>query len=418
MSQPGESVIIIGGGIIGIACAHYLSRAGYGVTVIEQGTVAGACSHGNCGYIAPSHVLPLTTPEAIGEALRSLFNPKAAFRVKPRADPAFLKWLWQFARRCNRGDMLSAAAHLHAILQSSAAEYAALLSDDPMDSQWRKAGLLYVFETEEGLAAHAEEDRLLTEHFGVSARRIEGAELPQFDGALRSGLAGGFLYEDDTSVRADRLSKGWRRKLEDSGVQFIEHCSFEGLEKSGPIIRNIETSCGPMQADHYVLATGAVSTRLARHFGARLPIQPGKGYSITMKAPDNGPRHPMLLPEHHVGITPFDDGFRLGSMMEFVGYDTALPTTRLQQLRSSAQPYLRDELPATNLEEWYGWRPMTWDSLPVIGPVPGMDNALFATGHNMLGMTLAPATGRLIAEMVAGQVPHIDPTPYSPKRFN
>ncbi|MEP2988673.1 MAG: FAD-dependent oxidoreductase [Parasphingorhabdus sp.] len=417
MKSGQEAVIIIGGGIIGISCAHYLVDAGYKVTVIEQGTIAGACSHGNCGYICPSHVLPLTTSDAIWDAARSLFNSAATFRVKPRFDAAFVSWMWQFVKRCNQRDMLKAAGHLHAILSSSMAEYHKLLGEDEMGSQWRRSGLMYVFQTEVGLSDFANTDELLTDQFGVTARRIESAELPELDVALRPDLAGAYLYEGDASIRPDRLSKAWTEKLIRAGVQFVEGCTFLGLEKKTDAVSQIITSHGTMQADHFVLATGAVSAKLAKHFGTDIPIEPGKGYSITMEKPQDGPEYPMLLPEHHVGVTPFDDGLRLGSMMEFVGYDRSIPKSRLQQLRQSTQLYLQSQLPTTNLEEWYGWRPMTWDSLPIIGQVPGFANAYLATGHNMLGLTLAPATGKLISETVQRQTPHIDPEPFSPDRF-
>ena len=133
---------------------------------------------------------------------------------------------------------------------------------------------------------------------------------------------------------------------------------------------------------------------------------------MTMKSPENGPKHPMLMPEHHIGVTPFEDGLRLGSMMEFVGYDHSLPPKRLEQLRRSTKPYLACKLPTANLESWFGWRPMTSDSLPIIGRARSLDNAMIATGHSMLGLTLAPATGKLVAELVAGKTPHIDPLPF------
>jgi D-amino-acid dehydrogenase len=127
----------------------------------------------------------------------------------------------------------------------------------------------------------------------------------------------------------------------------------------------------------------------------------------------------MLFTEHRVGVSPFDTGYRLGSMMEFAGYDTTIPPHRIRQLQTSAEPYLLAPTPPPGgpIETWYGWRPMTWDSLPIIGPVPRLENALLATGHNMLGLTLAAATGKLIAELVDGRAPHIDPAPYSPLRF-
>lgn len=418
VTAEGESVIIIGGGVIGIACAHYLNDAGYRVTVIDQGAIADACSYGNCGFVCPSHLLPIAAPAAVKDAVYSLFNPSAAFRVRFRFDRAFLAWMWKFLSNCNTTKMIDSAGHLKSILESSLAEYRNLLSDDKITAQWKKAGLLYVLKSDRGMQKFAQTDALLTQQFGVKADRIDGSELSAFDPSLRSGLAGAFHYADDAHLRPDQLNSSWVKQLTSRGVRFVENCRFQSLETKGRNISEISTTKGTLAGEHFVLATGALSAELASHFGQALPIEPGKGYSVTMELPKNGPKYPMLLPEHHVGVTPFEDGLRLGSMMEFVGFDDSLPTKRLNQLRHSAEPYLACKLPAANLESWFGWRPMTPDGLPIIGGIPRLDNAMIATGHNMLGMTLAPATGKLVAELIGGEHPHINPHPFSPTRFH
>lgn len=412
-----DRVLIVGSGIVGIACAHYLHKAGHRVTVLDRGTIAGACSHANCGYICPSHVLPLTEPGAIGVAIKSLFNRNAPFRVKPRFSPALWNWMWQFARRCTHRRMLAAGTHLKAILDSSMSEYRRLVVEESLDCNWQEQGLLYVFQSEKGLQHFAETDRLLTEHFGVSAKRIDGADLPAFDPAIKPRLAGAFHYPDDVTVRPDRLNSQWSNRLRNNGVTFLEQCELRHIEKSHGRITKLITSQGEMTADRVVFATGAWSSRLSSELECRIPIQPGKGYSVTMRRPDPCPNHSMLFPEHKVGVTPFADGFRLGSMMDFVGFDSSIPERRIRQLRDSAAPYLVAPEADGPRETWFGWRPMTWDSLPIIGRVPRLANAWLATGHNMLGLSLAAATGRLIAELIGNQTSHIDPTAYSPERF-
>jgi D-amino-acid dehydrogenase len=417
VASQSERVLVVGAGIIGIGCAHYLAKAGFQVTVIDRGLVAGACSHANCGYISPSHVLPLTEPGAIRVAIKSLFNPGAPFRVKPRFSPALWNWMWQFARRCQRKQMLTAGVHLKAILDSSLHEYRQLVDDEALKCEWNDSGLLYVFRTQSGMQKYAETNRLLTEHFAVRARRIDGQDLPSFEPALKPGLGGAFHYPDDVCIRPDVLNSQWCQRLRERGVTFIEHCELQGLRKSAGRIAHLETSQGEMHSDRFVFATGAWSARLSAELECRIPIQPGKGYSLTMPRPDPCPRHPMLFPEHKVGVSPFESGYRLGSMMEFTGYDSSIPEHRIQQLRESAEPYLVAPFTEAHQQPWYGWRPMTWDSLPIIGQVPRLANAYLATGHNMLGLSLAAATGRLIAEMIQGDPTHIDATAFSPERF-
>lgn len=411
------TVIVVGGGIIGIACAHYLSDAGFQVTVIERNTIAGACSHANCGFIVPSHVLPLTEPAALKTALKSLFTPRAPFRVRPQWDLSFWKWMWHFGRRCTHKQMLAAAPALKSMLDLSLHEYRRLLEQEDLACEWRDAGLLYVFQTERGLDEYRQTDHLLTEQFGVAAREIPGETLPAFDPALKPGLAGAFHYTCDASLKPDLLAAAWTARLRERGVQFQEACELTGVTHAGGKITQLETSQGELQADAVVFATGAWSPLLAEQLGCAIPILPGKGYSVTMAAPEPSPRYPMLFPEHKVGVCPFENRFRLGSMMEFSGYDTTIPEYRIQQLRDSACPYLVTPFTETEYERWYGWRPMTWDSLPIIGRVPRLNNAWLAAGHNMLGMSMAPATGKLIAQLVSSETPDLDPMPYAPDRF-
>ncbi len=416
-ASESDHVVIVGSGIIGIACAHYLNQAGLRVTVIDKGSLAAGCSHGNCGYICPSHVLPLTEPGAIGTALKSLLNPKAPFRVKPRFSPAMWNWMWQFAKRCTHRQMLTAGGHLKSILDSSLIEYKQLMQVEKLECEWTENGLLYVLQTPHGMREFAQTDRLLTEHFGVTARRLESAELPDFEPALKQGLAGAFHYQLDASIRPDLLNSEWTRRLQSRGVKFIENCELLGIDKADGRVTSLRTSQGAMPVGRLVLAAGALSTRFSSMLNCPIPIEPGKGYSVTMERPEICPRYPMLFPEHRVGVSPFANGYRLGSMMEFVGYNTEIPERRIQQLRDSAAPYLVTPVGGGRPERWYGWRPMTWDSLPIIGQVPRLSNAFLATGHNMLGMSLATATGRLIAELMENRPPHIDPRPFSPARF-
>ncbi|KAA1259404.1 D-amino acid dehydrogenase small subunit [Rubripirellula obstinata] len=417
MSGERESVTIVGAGVVGIACAHYLEQAGLEVTLLDQGSIAGECSLANCGYICPSHALPLTEPGAFGVALSSMFNRNSPFRVKPHWNPALWKWMLQFAKRCTHQQMLAAGKPLQAILESSMAEYHRLIGEFNLDCEWKEDGLLYVLQTQRGMDKFCATDQIVSEHFGIAAKRIEGEALPEFDPGLKPGLAGAFLYPGDTSVRPDKLNQAWASSLQTRGVKFVPGCELNSIRKEAGKVVALKTSQGDFTSDHYVFAFGAWAARWQSELQCSIPVQPGKGYSVTLARPENSPKHPILFPEHKVGVSPFDQGLRLGSMMEFAGYDQSIPDRRIQQLRDSARPYLVASVDGKAESKWYGWRPMTWDSLPIIGLAGELRNAFLATGHNMLGLSLAPATGRLIAEMVTGQPTHLDSDPYSPSRF-
>ena len=179
----------------------------------------------------------------------------------------------------------------------------------------------------------------------------------------------------------------------------------------------VETTQGNLQADVFVVASGAWTPMLREHLGCTVPIQPGKGYSITMPRPKICPQIPLIFPEHRVAVTPMNSGYRLGSIMEFAGYDESIKPQRLQLLRSGAEQYLLEPYCEPELETWYGWRPMTYDSLPVIDASPKWGNVWIAAGHNMLGLSMAPVTGRLIKELINGEPTHLDVAPYSVTRF-
>jgi D-amino-acid dehydrogenase len=411
--------VIVGGGVIGASCAYYLARSGWQVTVVDRGSFGMGCSHGNCGFVCPSHVLPMAEPGAIQMALRSLFRKSSPFYIKPRLEPALWSWLWHFARRCNHRDMLTAGNAIHALLQSSMKLYQQLIAEERLDCEWETRGLLYVYRTPEEWEKYAAVDELLREHFHEPAVRVTGDELAAREPALKPGLAGAWYYPGDAHLRPDKLMASWRRVLEKAGVAFRENEDVTGWSTGGSGKPALATSRGEgeLRADAFVFATGALTPRLRKLLGCRIPIEPGKGYSITMPRPALCPATPLIFPEHRVAITPMQSGYRIGSTMEFAGYDTTINRRRLDLLRQGASHYLREPYSDPVEEEWFGWRPMTYDSLPIIDRSPKLDNVWIAAGHNMLGLSMAPSTGKLMAELLCGVTPHIDPEPYRVTRF-
>jgi D-amino-acid dehydrogenase len=410
-------VVVIGGGVIGAACAYYLSWAGWSVTVLDRGDFGKGCSHGNCGFVCPSHVLPLAVPGAIRGALKALLNRNAPFSIKWRLDPTLWGWLIRFARRCNVRDMMETGHALQALLNSSRSLYGTLMKEEPFYCEWETRGLLLVFLHREAMDHHAATDRLLRESFDMGAERYDGDKLSELEPALKPGLAGGWLYKSDAHLRPDKLMSSWRRILEGRGVTLRERCAMTGLVRENGRARAVLTDQGEIAADAFVVATGAWTPLLNEHLGCRVPIQPGKGYSITMPRPANCPRFPLLFDEHRVAVTPWASGYRLGSTMEFAGYDSSLNRKRLELLRAGAIPYLQEPYCEPIVEEWYGWRPMTSDSKPIIDLSPALTNVLIAAGHNMIGVATATATGKLVAEMLSGDRPHVDPGPFAVTRF-
>ncbi len=413
-----RDAVIVGGGIIGGMVAWHLAQRGDRVTIVDRNGFGAACSHGNCGYVCPSHILPLPQPGAVGPALRALASRNSPFKIRPRFSPDLWRWLYQFWRRCNRKDMLEAAIARHGLLQSSMDLYREFLALAGIDCEWKELGLLFVFQSGKAFDHYSHTNELLTREFGVTAKPYDSQELVKLEPALKEGLAGGWHYPTDCHLRPDALMIGLRGQLESLGVRIVEQAEVRRFDVRGDSVRGVFAGQQRIEGDVFVVAAGAMTPWLNDAVGCRIPIQPGKGYSITMTRPSRCPAIPLILEEHRVAITPLRTSYRIGSTMEFAGYDTSLNPARLRLLHEGAQHYLHEPRGERVEEQWFGWRPMTWDGKPIIDRSPQLQNAWIAAGHNMLGLSMAPATGRLVSELIHGETPHLDPTPFRATRFS
>jgi D-amino-acid dehydrogenase len=266
------------------------------------------------------------------------------------------------------------------------------------------------------MQGYAAVNDLLRPH-GVAAEALVGKALLDVEPALREDVYGAWYHRADSHVRPDKLLASWKQALARSGVVIEEDCRLERFRCAAGCVEAAVTNRGERAARDFVLAAGAWSAPVAAQLGLKLPMQPGKGYSITMDRPAVCPQIPCYLYERRVVATPWPSGYRLGGTMEFSGFSTALDSRRLAALTAAASEYLTDPVGHPVVEEWAGLRPMTYDDLPVIDRADRFQNLFLATGHGMLGITTAPATGKLAAELICGNPPHIDPAPFSLRRF-
>lgn len=415
VNSPRDDVIIIGGGVIGLATALALVEAGRGVRVLEAVTAGCGASHGNCGTITPSHAPPLAAPGVVAQGLRWMFTPDAPLYLKPRLDPALWAWLLRFAARCNPRDWRQSTRSRSVLLNDSRQRLADWVQRYALDCEFAEEGLDYVFRDPANFDRYAADCAALAE-FDISTQIIDGQDYLRSEPALKPGVVGAIHFPGDARLRPDRYVAALARAVRERGGVIEEHCRVTSLSTS-PQGADVQTALGVRSGREVVVALGAWSPALVRSLGLRLPVQPGKGYSITYSRPSLVPRRPMVLKDRSVCVTAWESGFRLGSTMEFSGYDDSLNATRLAALERGAAEFLHEPVGATVHERWCGWRPMTWDDLPVLGRVAGQPHLWMAAGHGMLGVSMSAATGQLMADLIAGREPAFDPAPYRLERF-
>ena len=400
MSQGVRSVAIVGGGVVGLCCAHYLRRAGLAVTVLERGRVGGGTSRGNAGELCLDLVAPLPAPGVIGPALRGLARRDSPLYVRPRPDLALARFLVGFARHSTARRYTAGVAALARLARGGFALFeeleAAGVHGDPV-----KDGFLFGFGSRETAAASLRVQRELGAPVG---ELLDTAALTDLEPALGPAARAGYLVEDqwsmDPSLFVDRLAESVRA----AGVRIIEGARVTGV---GPTRfgTRVRSSRGDVDADTAVLAAGIWSGELCRRLGVPVNLYPGKGYSFSVDA-DPLPRRVVHLGDARVVLTPMGKRLRVAGTMEFDRDPEAFHPRRVAAVVEGARDYLRGVDWAARQEEWVGARVMTPDGLPGIGRLPGSPRVLLASGHNMLGLMLAPATGRLVTDLVTG---HADP---------
>lgn len=415
MSAAPVDVVVVGAGAIGLATALALVEAGRQVHVLDAGAVGAATSYGNCGTITPSHAPPLAAPGMIARALKWMLTPDAPLYIRPRLDPALWRWLLQFAQRCNTRHWQASAQACAALLGDARQRFDDWVERYALDCEFRSDGLDYVFADARRFAHYRHECNVLAQ-LGIQAEMIDGADYVRQDPAFRAGIAGAIHFPGDAHLRPERYTAELARVLRARGAVIQAQCRVDAVV---PDARGacVHTARGRLQAREVVIATGPWSPLLAAQLGLRLPVQAGKGYSITYSAPALMPRRPVVLKDRWVFVVPWRDRLRIGSTMEFSGHDTHLNPTRLAALERAASDYLYAPAGPAVIERWYGWRPMTWDDVPVLGAVPGRPHVWLAAGHGMLGISMSTASGQLMADLITGRAPALDPHPYRAERF-
>ena len=400
-------VLVIGGGVIGVCTAYELAGRGARVTLIERGEIASGASYGNGGLIVPSHCIPLASPGAPLQGLKWMFDQESPFYIKPRFDPELVEWLIRFAVASRHATMMRSITVLRNLLLASSQVYEEIAAQAGFEFNYEQKGTLSVYLGLHALEVGVEEARLL-EQLGVSARVMDVQELHEFEPALSPDVVGGIHFSQDAHIDSFRFVTGLAEKAKERGVQILTKTEALGLEFSNDRIINVRTTHGDISAEHVVLSAGSWSPEMARNLGIKLPVQPAKGYSITLESLESSPKTPLMFGEAHVVVTPLSGRLRLAGTLEFAGMDYSINERRVAAIKRASVRYLNGIEKAKLIEIWRGFRPCTPDDLPIISRTERYNNLIVATGHATLGMSLGPITGRLVAQLVVGETPDVE----------
>ncbi|MET0551924.1 MAG: FAD-dependent oxidoreductase [Vicinamibacteria bacterium] len=411
-------VLIVGGGVVGLSAAYHCARRGLRVTVVERGAPDdSSCSFGNAGMVVPSHVVPMAAPGMMAAGLRYLLDAESPFYVRPRPSLDLLLWGFRFWRAADTAHVARAAPVLRDRHLQSRALFEEL--DRDLGGIGLVArGLLSLCRTAHGLD---EETRAaaFARSLGLPAEVLSAAEVQALEPDVRLDVAGAVRWPLDAHLVPSRLMAGLRRALEKASVRVVYGAEATGFRVEGTRVAAVSTAAGVFDADEIVLAAGVWSAPVARDLGLALPMQAGKGYSVTLPDAPRLPRHCALLSEARVAVTPMDGALRVGGTLELTGIDTRVDERRVRGILKALPQYLPD-LAAADFERlpvWCGLRPCPPDGLPYLGRTRRLANLAVAAGHSMMGVSLAPVTGRLIAEILSGEPPSIDVAVLDPDRY-
>jgi len=412
-------VHIIGGGIIGLSSAWYLQEAGIKVTLIDRNELEDGTSHGNAGMLVPSHFVPLAAPGVITQGLRWLLDSKSPFYIKPRLNLDLAQWLWQFYRSCTPQHVARAMPILHAYNEWSKTLYENFAQLPDFDFAFEKKGLLMLFQ-EEALGKEEAELAEKAHDLGMEAQLLDADAVKALEKGTRVEALGGVYYPGDAHLYPNRFLQQLVKALKNAGVEFITGRSLTDFRaESGQVKSILLDDQTELPVEHLVLAAGSWSAQLLKKLKYRLLLQDGKGYSFTLQEPGERPHIPTILTEAKVAVTPMGKDLRIGGTLEISNLSDRVNTSRLAGIVESMPRYYPDikvETPALKTV-WHGFRPCTPDGLPYMGYPKAYSNLMLATGHAMMGMSMGPASGKLVAQMIMGQATDISVDLFKPDRF-
>ncbi|MGZ3871399.1 MAG: NAD(P)/FAD-dependent oxidoreductase [Mucilaginibacter sp.] len=413
-----SKAIIIGGGVIGLFSAYYLHKSGWEVEVLEQGDLTDNCSFGNAGMVTPSHFVPLASPGIVEQGIRWMFNSKSPFYVKPSLNRDLIGWGLKFVKSATKKHVERSAGGLRDISLLSRSLYHEFEKESGIDFGLQDKGILMLFKSPQ---VEEEEIHMAEKatNLGLDAQYLTPAETRKLQPDIELDILGAVHYHCDSHMSPNKLMNGLVKYLEAAGVNIHRNTEVIKINHDQGRIISVSSKDGEFTGDKYLIAGGSWSPAIAKMADLNVPLMPGKGYSFMVDHPVKPMRIPSILCEARVAITPMNGGIRFGGTMEIGRINKQVNMNRVTGIVESVPKYFPDfKLPVPDQKDvWFGFRPCSPDGLPYIGMSGKYKNLAIATGHAMIGLGLAPATGKLIADAFNGNNPVINTSMFDPGRY-
>lgn len=396
-----KQIHIIGGGVVGLCSAYYLLKEGVKVTIIDKSDMTDGTSHGNAGMIVPSHFIPLASPGVIAQGIKWMFDSKSPFYIKPRLSMELAQWMWQFYRSCTKTNVQRAIPVLFDFNNYSKLLYKEIAQISDFSFCFEEKGLLMLYKT----AKQEEEEIEMAERatkIGVEAQILNPEALKTIEPDINIDVRGGLFFPGDAHLYPNLFIQQMTQYLQNKGVEFICGQKVEDFRSQNGKVERIQLENGnEISVENLLVSSGSWSAQLINKTGIKLLMQDGKGYSITLYNPTTKPRIPTILSEAKVAITPMGNDLRIGGTLEISNFSKKLHINRLKGIIESVPKYYPDlqlNMPASE-NVWHGYRPCTPDGMPYIDQSKTFSNLYIAAGHGMMGMSLGPATGKMVSEI-------------------
>ena len=411
--------IIIGGGIIGLSSAYYLKKKGWDVTILDKTDLSDGCSYGNLGMIVPSHFVPLAAPGMLARGIRWMFNSRSPFYVKPSLSKDLFSWGLKFIRSATPKNVENAACSLLHLSLYSKSLYEEMDKEPGFDFALEKKGILMYYKTEKV----AEEEihlAMKAKNMGLDVEVLDKKQVQELEPGTDLDILGAVHYRCDAHLYPDKLISQMIKNLQASGVNFQRNNPVHDVIVENGFVKKVVTESGEYDGDIVVMAGGSWLPQIAKLAHLTIPLMPGKGYSFTHDQPEKKLNIPAILCEARVAITPMNGHMRYGGTMEIGPVNNTINLNRVEGIVDAIPKYfpgIQIKMPGKK-DIWYGFRPCSPDGLPYLGYTKKLKNVIIAGGHAMMGLSLGPASGKIVADLANGEQPAVNIQSFRVERFS